>query len=189
MALLAPVCASLSQVTTHPCGKRGGDANGAARGTSYLQNFADQRTFVMDMLIREPMRQTRYQGAIIQDDKMLLIRHMEHESGRSYWVIPGGGREVGETEMACVRRELWEETNLTVHVERLLVETVIPIASPSGPAVWRPPTLRSQGCRWWAMKVAQTWHAPRPSALKSCKACGSGDVSRSIDVVQQGIAR
>ena len=30
----------------------------------------------MDMLIREPMRQTRYQGAIIQDDKMLLNKHM-----------------------------------------------------------------------------------------------------------------
>ena len=72
------------------------------------------------------MRQIRYQGAILQDDKMLLIRHTEHASGRSYWVIPGGGREAGETEMACVKREMWEETNLTVHVERLLVETAIP---------------------------------------------------------------
>ncbi len=80
----------------------------------------------MDVLIREPMRQTRYQGAILQDDKMLLIRHTEHESGRSYWVIPGGGREAGETEMACVKREMWEETNLVVTVERLLVETAIP---------------------------------------------------------------
>ena len=80
----------------------------------------------MDVLNREPMRQTRYQGAIIQDDKMLLIRHTEHESGRSYWVIPGGGQEVGETEVACVMREMGEETNLAVHVERLLVESVIP---------------------------------------------------------------
>ncbi len=72
------------------------------------------------------MRHTRYQGAILQDDKMLLIRHTEHESGRSYWVIPGGGREAGETEMACVRREMWEETTLVVTVERLLVETTIP---------------------------------------------------------------
>ena len=72
------------------------------------------------------MRHTRYQGAILQDDKMLLIHHTEHESGRSYWVIPGGGREAGETEMACVRREMWEETNLVVTVERLLVETTIP---------------------------------------------------------------
>lgn len=72
------------------------------------------------------MRQIRYQGAIIQDDKLLLIRHTEHASGRSYWVIPGGGREAGETEMACVMREMREETNLVVTVERLLVETAIP---------------------------------------------------------------
>jgi len=72
------------------------------------------------------MRHTRYQGAIVQDDQILLIKHTEHVSGRSFWVIPGGGRETGETEMACVAREMWEETNLVVQVERLLVETALP---------------------------------------------------------------
>jgi ADP-ribose pyrophosphatase YjhB (NUDIX family) len=72
------------------------------------------------------MRHTRYQGAIIKEDQILLIKHTEHESGRSFWVIPGGGREAGETEMACVAREMWEETNLMVRVERLLVETALP---------------------------------------------------------------
>ncbi|MEZ4869401.1 MAG: NUDIX hydrolase [Caldilineaceae bacterium] len=74
----------------------------------------------------QPMRHTRYQGAIIQDDKILLIRHTDHADGRSYWVIPGGGREDGETEEACVAREMWEETNLVVQVERLLVEMALP---------------------------------------------------------------
>ena len=74
----------------------------------------------------QPMRHTRYQGAIIKEDQILLIKHTEHESGRSFWVIPGGGREAGETEMACVVREMWEETNLVVRVERLLVETALP---------------------------------------------------------------
>ena len=72
------------------------------------------------------MRHTRYQGAIIQADQILLIKHTEHVSGRSFWVIPGGGREVDETEMACVAREMWEETNLVVRVEHLLVEMAIP---------------------------------------------------------------
>ena len=72
------------------------------------------------------MRQTRYQGAIVKDDQILLIEHTDHNTGRSYWVIPGGGREPGETEMACVKREMWEETNLKVEVERLLVESVFP---------------------------------------------------------------
>lgn len=74
----------------------------------------------------ESMRNIRYQGAIIKNDKILLIQHTEHASGRSFWVIPGGGREADETEMACVMREMWEETNLTIRVERLLVKSVIP---------------------------------------------------------------
>jgi 8-oxo-dGTP diphosphatase len=64
----------------------------------------------------------RYQGAIIQDDQLLLIQHREHASGRTYWVLPGGGREVGESEEDCVRREMFEETGLKIAVERLLME-------------------------------------------------------------------
>lgn len=71
-------------------------------------------------------RHTRYQGAIVEKDKILLIRHTEHASGRSYWVMPGGGREAQESEVACVAREMREETNLEVSVKRLLVESRIP---------------------------------------------------------------
>lgn len=67
-------------------------------------------------------RETRYQGAIVHDHHILLIRHREHETGRSYWLFPGGGRETGESEEECVAREMQEETNLTVKVERLLIE-------------------------------------------------------------------
>jgi 8-oxo-dGTP diphosphatase len=69
-------------------------------------------------------RTIRYQGAIIHNDQILLIRHQEHATGRSYWVIPGGGRESNETEGACVQREMREETNLDVVVERLLLDDV-----------------------------------------------------------------
>ena len=66
-------------------------------------------------------RITRYQGAIYQDHSILLITHRIHETGREYWVIPGGGLEDGETEEECVAREMKEETYLDVRVERLLV--------------------------------------------------------------------
>src|SRR4051812_25705926 len=36
---------------------------------------------------------TRYQGAIIRDHHILLLKQVEHASGRSYWQIPGGGIE------------------------------------------------------------------------------------------------
>lgn len=65
-------------------------------------------------------RITRYQGAIIKDHHLLLLRHREHMTGRSYWLFPGGGIEEGETEEQCVAREMFEETGLVVKVERLL---------------------------------------------------------------------
>ncbi len=64
----------------------------------------------------------RYQGAIIRDDQLLLIQHREHASGRTYWILPGGGREEYESEEECVRREMLEETGLNVSIERLLME-------------------------------------------------------------------
>ena len=66
-------------------------------------------------------RDTRYQGAIIRDHRILLIRHCENKTGRSYWIFPGGGIEPGETEEDCVRREMKEETNLDVRVVSLLL--------------------------------------------------------------------
>jgi ADP-ribose pyrophosphatase YjhB (NUDIX family) len=70
----------------------------------------------------EPLRLVRYQGAIIREHHILLIRHQERANGRDYWVIPGGGRIEGETEETCVIREMKEETNLDVQVERLLLD-------------------------------------------------------------------
>jgi 8-oxo-dGTP pyrophosphatase MutT (NUDIX family) len=67
-------------------------------------------------------RDTRYQGAILRGDKILLIKHTEHEGGRSYWLLPGGGIETGETEEDCVVREMLEETSLKVKVRRLLID-------------------------------------------------------------------
>ena len=67
-------------------------------------------------------RTTRYQAAIIHDNKILLIKHQEHKSGRAYWLLPGGGIEDGETEVQCVEREVREGTNLEVKVAGLLLD-------------------------------------------------------------------
>jgi len=75
-----------------------------------------------------PRPRTRYQGAIVRDGAVLLIRQREHATGRTYWLLPGGGMEPGETPEATVAREMREETNLTVRVERLLLD----VASETG---------------------------------------------------------
>lgn len=63
----------------------------------------------------------RYQGAIVRDDHILLIRYLRHDNDQTYWLFPGGGIEAGETEEECVQREMHEETNLRVSVGRLLL--------------------------------------------------------------------
>lgn len=78
----------------------------------------------------EGKREVRYQGAIVQDDHLLLIRHREHRTGKAYWLFPGGGREAGESAEECVRREMQEETNLIVQVERLLMEQPATLGGP-----------------------------------------------------------
>lgn len=65
---------------------------------------------------------TRYQGAIIRDHQVLLLKQIEHASGRSYWQIPGGGIEPDETEEQCVQREMREETGLDARVDALLLD-------------------------------------------------------------------
>jgi len=67
-------------------------------------------------------RSTRYQGAIIRDHHILLIKQTELATGRSYWLIPGGRIEPDETEEDCVRREMQEETGLHVQVQYLLLD-------------------------------------------------------------------
>ena len=67
-------------------------------------------------------RSTRYQGAIIREHHILLIKQTELASGRSYWLIPGGRIEPNETEEDCVQREMREETGLHVQVQYLLLD-------------------------------------------------------------------
>ena len=72
-------------------------------------------------------RDVRYQGAIVNDGRVLLIRHQEHDNGRTYWLFPGGGIEPGESESECVRREMREETGLDVRVDDLVFDAPYPV--------------------------------------------------------------
>jgi 8-oxo-dGTP diphosphatase len=59
-------------------------------------------------------------GVLIwRDGEVLLVRH--EKGGRSYWLVPGGGVDAGETMVAAGARELLEETGYSVDVGRLLI--------------------------------------------------------------------
>jgi 8-oxo-dGTP pyrophosphatase MutT (NUDIX family) len=68
-------------------------------------------------------RTIRYQAAIIREGQLLLIQAHIPATGQRFWLLPGGGIEPGETEEACVQREVMEETYLRVAVVRPLMET------------------------------------------------------------------
>jgi 8-oxo-dGTP diphosphatase len=56
---------------------------------------------------------------IWRDGDVLLVRH--EKGGRSYWLVPGGGVDPGETMVEASARELREETGYDVEVGRLVV--------------------------------------------------------------------
>ncbi|MEM7362810.1 MAG: NUDIX hydrolase [Pseudomonadota bacterium] len=65
-------------------------------------------------------------GAVIRGDEILMVRHTDH--GNSYWTLPGGKIEEGETPAEAASREVREETTLALDVQRYLFSTT----SPSG---------------------------------------------------------
>lgn len=58
-------------------------------------------------------------GVVLRDGKVLLARHT-YGGGKGLLIVPGGYLEHGETPQAAVRRELLEETGVTVRPGRLL---------------------------------------------------------------------
>ncbi len=68
------------------------------------------------------MSRPRACGALIQNETILMVRHAEPT--RSYWTLPGGGVEAGETRAEAAEREMHEETGLRVRAMRLLWEGV-----------------------------------------------------------------
>lgn len=61
---------------------------------------------------------TRVAVVLVDGDKLLLVRHVKGD--RTYWLLPGGGLDYGETIAECAARELNEETGLDIRVERHL---------------------------------------------------------------------
>lgn len=62
---------------------------------------------------------TRVSAIVISaDKKILLVKH--RKGSKTYWVVPGGRLEYGETFEACAIREIKEETGLAITVDGLL---------------------------------------------------------------------
>lgn len=61
-------------------------------------------------------------AAIIRKGDILMVRR--RHDGRTYWTLPGGGIEPGETPEQATVREVREETGLNAKVVRFLFEEI-----------------------------------------------------------------
>jgi 8-oxo-dGTP diphosphatase len=61
----------------------------------------------------------RAAGILIHEGELLLVRH--EKGDHSYWLLPGGGVDFGETVENGLKREFQEEVGLEIEVGRLVM--------------------------------------------------------------------
>ena len=59
-------------------------------------------------------------GAVVFKDRQVLLVRRGQAPRKGLWSLPGGLQEVGETVFAAARREVLEETGLTIEVVELV---------------------------------------------------------------------
>ena len=62
----------------------------------------------------------RSAAIVVDNDGVLLVKHQVPGNGEVWWVTPGGGIEGTESIFECACRETYEETGLTVHLDRVV---------------------------------------------------------------------
>jgi ADP-ribose pyrophosphatase YjhB (NUDIX family) len=66
----------------------------------------------------------RAAGLIVYENTILMVKHVKNT--KAYWMLPGGGIELGERVKEALRRELKEEINLDATVKEMafVVESI-----------------------------------------------------------------
>ncbi|MBX7255005.1 MAG: NUDIX domain-containing protein [Candidatus Hydrogenedentes bacterium] len=61
----------------------------------------------------------RVAAVIVEDGKLLMVRHVK--GNESYWLLPGGGVDYGESLTEALERELVEEASVKIRVGDLVL--------------------------------------------------------------------
>ncbi len=75
----------------------------------------------------EPKPKIIVAALVEKDNKFLLVKETL-ESGKEYWIVPGGGVEFGENLTDAIKREIKEETNLDIKIKNFagFQEAIVP---------------------------------------------------------------
>ncbi len=63
----------------------------------------------------------RVSGICIENDTILLVKHIGIGKSKFLWAPPGGGLSFEETVDECLKREFLEETGLTIEIKEMLL--------------------------------------------------------------------
>lgn len=66
------------------------------------------------------MTKKRVRAIIIKQGSVLLIKRVFDD--REYWVFPGGGVELNETNKEALSRECWEELGVKIEIVKLFTK-------------------------------------------------------------------
>jgi atypical dual specificity phosphatase len=92
-----------------------------------LEQVAAVAAFAAELV--RPRRAEGVRVLCVSRGRLLVVHHQDPDSGESYWVLPGGGRERGETLAEAAVREVREETGIPVRiVRRLRIPPAVPYA-------------------------------------------------------------
>ncbi|MFZ5517374.1 MAG: (deoxy)nucleoside triphosphate pyrophosphohydrolase [Candidatus Zhuqueibacterota bacterium] len=59
-------------------------------------------------------------GLIVRDSRILIAQRMKHDAFGGKWEFPGGKKKLNETLEQCLVREILEELNFHIQVDRFL---------------------------------------------------------------------
>lgn len=57
---------------------------------------------------------------VVEGDSILLVRHRHPLTGQEWWIPPGGGVNGTESLFDCARREVFEESGLSVELGNII---------------------------------------------------------------------
>ncbi|GAB3912920.1 NUDIX hydrolase [Kibdelosporangium lantanae] len=111
-----------------------------------------------------PKHSVSVAGIVVDDqDRVLVIRRRDN----GHWEPPGGVLELNETFEEGVRREVLEETGITVHVDRLtgvyknMTRAIVALVFRCTPAAGQPSaTPEATQVRWMSLDEIKTAMTP-----------------------------